>query len=265
MLLAALSFVAWQGVFAESPLKPEGVATNSWPSEIALIQPVEFPTATGSGQTGTVMVPQGAVMKLIGVHGDSVDVAYRNLTARLPAAATDLGARMETQKWAAASEPRAVPPIETAEEKPQAGRYLSGAKTFIEASMNAETFKASGLDKLSRAELEALDRWFLTMSSVLLTTSRPGAASQQGKETVTVPSKQYGPLERVLLLKDFNGDRILIQRADGEKWLLRAKTWCRWSWRYEGRYVSLLFGPTSSQLINDAGETFNFWIDKKID
>ena len=62
MLLAALSFVAWQGVFAESPLKPEGVATNSWPSEIALIQPVEFPTAAGSGQTGTVKVPQGAVM-----------------------------------------------------------------------------------------------------------------------------------------------------------------------------------------------------------
>jgi len=252
MLMAALSVVAWHEAFAESPLKPEVAATNPWPPEIALIQPVEFPAVAGDGQAGTVQAPQGTVMKLIGVHGDSVDVAYRNLTARLPAAATDFATRMEAQRRAAASEP-------------QAGRDSSGAKTFIEASMNAETFKASGLGKLSRAELEALDRWFLTMSSVLLTTSRPGAASQQGKETVTVPSKKYGPLERVLLLKDFNGDRVLIQRSDGEKWLLRAKTWCRWSWRYEGRYVSLVFGPTSSQLINDAGETFNFWIDKKIE
>jgi hypothetical protein len=251
ILWAALSMAAWHGVLAQSPAKPEAASTNAWPPEIVLIQPIEFQVAAGSGQTGTVQAPQGTVMKLIGVHGDSADIAYRNLVTRVPAAATDLAARMETQK-------------QGAEKKPPATRESPDTKTFFESSMSPEVFKAAGLDKLSRAELEVLDRWFLAVSSELLATGRAGAAPPSEKGAVPGRKTDAAP-ERVLLVKDFNGNKVLIQRSNGEKWLLRAKTWCRWSWKYEGRYVSLLFGPISSQLINDEGDTLGFWVDKKID
>ena len=266
VLLAALSMAAWHEAFAESPPGPEGTATNHWPSEIVLTQPVEFPTAAGGGRTGAVQALPGGEMNLTGVHGNNVEAAIRNLAAQFPTAATNLAARMEAQRRAMTGESRNTPSTATAEGKPQANRNLPGGKTFIEASMNPETFKASGLDKLSRAEIEVLDRWFLTVSTELLLTSRAKTTSQQEKETAAVSGrKNNAALERVLLVKDFNGDKVLIQRSNGERWLLRAKTWCRWSWRYEGRYVSLLFGSITSQLINDEGDSFNFWVDNKVD
>ena len=265
VLLAALSMAAWHGAFAESP-RPEGTATNHWPSEIVLTQPVEFSTVAGSSRTGAVQALPGGEMKPAGVQGDNVEAAFRNFAARFPTAATNFAARMEAQRRAMTGESRNAPSTAAAEGKPQANRNLPGGKTFLEASMNPETFKASGLDKLSRAELEVLDRWFLTVSTELLMKSRATTTSQPDKETAAVSGrKSNAALERVLLVKDFNGDKVLIQRSNGERWLLRAKTWCRWSWRYEGRYVSLLFGSITSQLINDEGDSLNFWVDNKVD
>ena len=243
MLWMALWMIAWHEATAESLPKPTGTNTNQVPSEVVLIQPIEFSAAPAKGQTNAAQAQQNETLK---TDSGKVETALRNLAARLPAV-TNLAARMEAQRQTTSGD-------------------LPNGKTFVEASMSPEIFKASGLDKLSRNEIEVLDRWLLTMSSELIAAGRAATPSSQDKGTMTAPGKKNdAALERVLLVKDFNGDRVLIQRSNGERWMLRAKTWCRWSWRYEGRYVSLLFGPISSQLINEEGESLNFWIDRKID
>jgi hypothetical protein len=73
-----------------------------------------------------------------------------------------------------------------------------------------------------------------------------------------------GGLEEATLVKDFDGDKVIIERVNGEKWILEAKTWCSWSWRYEGSKVLLKFGYVTSILINDDGDTCEFWTGEEI-
>ena len=70
--------------------------------------------------------------------------------------------------------------------------------------------------------------------------------------------------EEATIIKDFDGDKVIIERTNGEKWILKAKTWCSWSWRYERRKVLLKFGYTSSKLINSEGNVCEFWTDEQI-
>ncbi len=85
-------------------------------------------------------------------------------------------------------------------------------------------------------------------------------------EKITTPGGgSYGGIEEATILKDFDGDKVLVQRANGEKWILEAKTWCRWSWRYEGKKVLLKFGYVTSILINDDGDTCEFWTEEEVD
>ncbi|MBI5688332.1 MAG: hypothetical protein HZC54_24945 [Verrucomicrobia bacterium] len=214
-----------------------------------------------NGQLRLAKVPEGATVQLVKVDGDRVEVIYQGLTLRMPAIATDLASRAHAPRPAAALAPSPASPATTTAEPPAPSQSSPDAKTFIGSSMSDETFKAAGLAKLSPAELQVLDGWFL---DIVLTTKRAGA-SQQNDPLAPVLGKKAGVVERALLVKNFNGERVLVQRTNGEKWMLRAKTWCRWSWRYEGRYVCLVFGPTMSQLINDYGETYDFWTDKPVE
>lgn len=61
-----------------------------------------------------------------------------------------------------------------------------------------------------------------------------------------------------------NGDAVIVRRRNGEEWLLEAKTWCSWSWRYEGRNVLLKFGYVSSTLVNDDGDSCDFWTKDQV-
>lgn len=126
--------------------------------------------------------------------------------------------------------------------------------------MSGGTFKAAGLDKLSPAELQVLDGWFL---DIVLTSKQSGFTQTPNDLALAGPGRKSS-VERALLVKNFNGEKVLIQRTNGEKWMLRARTWCRWSWRYEGRNVCLIFSPTTSQLINDYGEAYDFLTDKQV-
>lgn len=72
-------------------------------------------------------------------------------------------------------------------------------------------------------------------------------------------------LEKAWLIKDINsGDNVIIERRNGEQWLLEAKTWCSWCWRYEGRQVYLKFGYATSKLINDDGDVSEFWTEDEL-
>lgn len=71
--------------------------------------------------------------------------------------------------------------------------------------------------------------------------------------------------EKAWLIKDINsGDSVIIERSNGEQWLLEAKTWCSWCWRYEGRQILLKFGYTTSKLINDDGDVSEFWTEEEL-
>jgi len=263
VLITTLLVAGGQVVFAQGLSKPADAARNEWPPYITLSQSVELPAMTENGQMRTAKVPEGATVQLVKVDGDRVEVLYQGLTLRLPAAITDLSSRTQTPKPVTAPAPPSAQPIATtAGRTPPPSQPSPDAKTFIRTSMNAEVFKAAGLDKLSPAELQTLDKWFL---DIVLTSKRASTSQQQSDPLLAISGKKAVSVERALLVKNFNGEKVLLQRTNGEKWMLKAKTWCRWSWRYEGRYVCLVFGATTSQLINDYGETYDFWTDKQIE
>jgi len=264
LLITTLLVAATQAALAEGAVKAADATPIEWPPYVALMKSVELPAMTESGQMRMAKVPQGAMVQLVKVDGDRVEVLHQNLTIRLPAVMTDLSIRVQARKQMAAAGQKfsAPPPQETPAAAAPPSQPTQDTKTFIEGSMSGETFKAAGLDKLSPAELQLLDKWFL---DILLASKRGTVLSQPSDPALAATGKKAGSVERALLIKNFNGDKVLVQRTNGEKWMLKAKTWCRWSWRYEGRYVCLVFGAGTSQLINDYGESYDFWTEKQIE
>ena len=273
--------MAWPMAFAGEPKTTDASTPPAWPAYIAVTRSVELPALTENGQMRTAKLSQGTMVQVIKVDDDRVEVSYQGLMVLLPAAITDLSVRMKSGKQMTAAQPAAQPailpsaqplaqpaaqpatqPAASARQETPPDRTLPETRTFIESSMNPESFKASGLDKLSPTELRTLDKWFL---DIVLASKRTAAPQQQSDPVFAAPGRKAGIIERAMLIKNFNGEKILVQRANGEKWMLRAKTWCRWAWRYEGRYICLVFSPSTSQLINDYGETYDFWTDKQIE
>jgi hypothetical protein len=271
--ITTLLVVAGQPALAQELPKAAGAGGSEGPVLITVSRSVELPAMTENGELRTAKVPGGAQVQLLKVDGDRVEVLYQGLTIRMHMAMTDFPSRAQTPSPAATlppihpvtappTPPPPAPPTATVSAPPASPPSQSSPATsaFIESSMNKDTFKAAGLDKLSPAELQVLNDWFL---DIILASKRTGTAQPQTDASATALGKK-GNIEKALLVKNFNGERVMVQRANGEKWMLRAKTWCRWSWRYEGRYVCLIFGKPMSQLINDYGESYDFWTDKEV-
>ena len=73
-------------------------------------------------------------------------------------------------------------------------------------------------------------------------------------------------LEEALLVEDLHTGELIIERANGERWILDAKKgWCPWGYEFEGKRVRLRFGPDTSFLVNDRGESYEFWTEKHIE
>jgi hypothetical protein len=261
LLITTLLVAAGQAAPAQGLPAGANPSVGNWPPFVTLNRSAELPGMAEDGQMRTAKLPEGAMVQLLKVDGDRVEVLYQGLTVRLPASVTDLSHRLQTPKPAVAPAPPSAPPVPQTPTPPPPSEPSPDSKTFIESAMSGETFKTAGLDKLSPAELQVLDRWFL---DIMLTSKRGSASPQPGDPSFAALGGKAGSVERALLVKNFNGERILIQRTNGEKWMLRAKTWCRWSWRYEGRHVCLVFGKPTSQLINDYGETYDFLTDKQV-
>ena len=67
------------------------------------------------------------------------------------------------------------------------------------------------------------------------------------------------------LIKDINnGEGALIQRSNGENWLLEAKTYCLWCFLKEETQVYLKFGYVDSILISDNGDYAEFWTEEML-
>jgi hypothetical protein len=73
-------------------------------------------------------------------------------------------------------------------------------------------------------------------------------------------------LEEVLLVEDLHTGELIIERSNGEKWLLDAKkAWCPWGYEFEGKRVRLRFNDVTSILVNDRDEEYEFWTEKQIE
>ena len=73
-------------------------------------------------------------------------------------------------------------------------------------------------------------------------------------------------LEEAILVEDLHTGELIVERANGERWLLDAKRgWCPWGYEFEGRRVGLRFGAVTSILVNDRGEQYEFWTDRQLD
>jgi len=71
--------------------------------------------------------------------------------------------------------------------------------------------------------------------------------------------------EQAVLVEDLHTGEVVVERENGERWVLDArKGWCPWSYEYEGKPVLLRFGKRLSVLVNDRGETYEFWTEKQI-
>ena len=136
-----------------------------------------------------------------------------------------------------------------------------GTETLVEGLMDTKIFKSCGLQKLTKEELQNLDNW---LTNALLVAFQAG----KSEATVVIPGQPrletIGGLEQARIIKDFNGMRVIIERANGEQWLLEAKIWCNWSWLYERRRILLKFDYVVSKLINDNGDVCEFWTKEQI-
>ncbi len=100
---------------------------------------------------------------------------------------------------------------------------------------------------------------------IKLKLERQQKLSELSQQLLNLRINTQSGIEQAWLIKDINdGEYIIIQRMNGEKWLLEAKTWCNWCWLKEGQMVYLKFGYVESLLINDDGETAEFWTEKEI-
>ncbi|MFA5189906.1 MAG: hypothetical protein WC740_04220, partial [Verrucomicrobiia bacterium] len=171
-----LLVAAWQGAFAEEVLKTASATQSQGPPFVTMIRSVELPAMAGNGQLRMAKVPKGAIVQLVKVDGDRVEVIHQGLTVRMPAIMTDLPIRAQVPKPSAESAAPPVRPVAaSAGQATPPSQPAPDAQTFIKSSMNEETFKAAGLDKLSPAELEALDNWLL---SIVLTSRRANTSLQ---------------------------------------------------------------------------------------
>lgn len=73
-------------------------------------------------------------------------------------------------------------------------------------------------------------------------------------------------VESVVLVKSINDENFIIQRHNGETWLLEAKTYCFWTWLKEGTVILANFGYATTILINpDDGQTCECYTEEQLD
>jgi hypothetical protein len=83
-------------------------------------------------------------------------------------------------------------------------------------------------------------------------------------ESSSAKGGYQGRWEQAVLSQDDFGSELRVIRENEEIWVLVAKTNCFWARQYVGRSVWLKWGPIESKIMNDEGETCDFWTRKRI-
>ncbi len=86
---------------------------------------------------------------------------------------------------------------------------------------------------------------------------------KDGKDTSNQGGYQ-GRWEQAVLTEDDYGTELRVVRENEEVWVLVSKTNCFWTRQYVGRSIWLKWGPIESKLMNDEGETCDFWTRKRL-
>jgi len=83
--------------------------------------------------------------------------------------------------------------------------------------------------------------------------------------TRNIPANTGEPnWESATLLHDEYGSALIIERGNGEKWVVAAKTFCSWTMQYVGREVWLAWGPVQCSVKNDLGDVCEFWVKERV-
>ena len=136
----------------------------------------------------------------------------------------------------------------------------SGDFLFLNPNMDIKEKRKIGIEKLTPEEIRKLDQFIKEIAF-----SAFKAGKEEGlKVCAKLLNSNGNGLESAVVIKDYNGERVIIQRENGEVWLLESKTYCPWTWKYEGASISLIFGFTSSKLINSEGDICEFWTEKQL-
>jgi len=79
-----------------TPFSVAALAANpaAWPRTVTLTQPASFPALYNGQVVGSVSVPAGTSVKLIGIDGDNLDIEYQGARQKLHWTTTDLEQRV---------------------------------------------------------------------------------------------------------------------------------------------------------------------------
>jgi hypothetical protein len=79
-----------------TPFSITALAANpsTWPPGVTLRQVASFPAIYNGQVVGSISVPAGTAVKLIGIEGNNLDIEYQGGRQKLPWNATDLEARV---------------------------------------------------------------------------------------------------------------------------------------------------------------------------
>ncbi len=79
-----------------------------------------------------------------------------------------------------------------------------------------------------------------------------------------LPPLPSGQTEPVMLEKSYDEMKFVIRRLNGERWLLRAKTFCAILASYKGSIMEVEFGYVATTITVPNGETCETWTEKKL-
>lgn len=109
-----MKFLRLLGVLAAVSGLAVGAAAVGLPLETTTTQATHFQILRNGQPGGTVSLPAGATLEVLGLEGDKVQVRYRTLTGQVPAAHTGLAALAAAAPAAPAVAPAAPAPATSA-------------------------------------------------------------------------------------------------------------------------------------------------------
>jgi hypothetical protein len=101
------------------------------------------------------------------------------------------------------------------------------------------------------------------LTAVSLCLMLVSAACVATSQAVSSGGTYQSSWEEATLLSDEFGSQLMVERQNGEVWLIKAKTYCFWTRQYVGKTVMFKWGPVECVIMNDSGQECEFWTQQR--